>query len=89
MTYVPPKANATYKAGQIIELKPGEPLPMMALRAPHESPKAELIVAHMAIRQDHNDASRVILRDVKLGEAGSFPAAEVAQALANYFWLKF
>jgi hypothetical protein len=31
----------------------------------------------------------VILRDTQLGEAGSFPATEVAQALANYFWLKF
>lgn len=77
------------RPGQIIELNPGEPLPMMALPAPIEPPQAEMIVAHMAIRPDPNDTTRVILRDTQLGEAGSFPASEVAQALANYFWLKF
>jgi hypothetical protein len=61
----------------------------MSYHPPKQSPQAEVIVAHMAIRPDPNDPTRVILRDTQLGEAGSFPATEVAQALANYFWLKF
>ena len=53
-----------------------------------ELPKAEIAVAHMHIRTG-SDPSMVILRDLQLGEAGEFPAAEVAQALAQYFWQKF
>ena len=61
----------------------------MSYTPPKESPQVELIVAHMAILPDPNDPTRVILRDTDTGEAGSFPAAEVAQALAAYFWKKF
>ena len=61
----------------------------MSYIPPKETAQTETVIAHMAIRKDPNDPTRVILRDTQLGEAGSFPAAEVAQALANYFWQKF
>ena len=79
-----------YEPGQIIELKPGETMPMMALRASSERPEGEIAVGHMRIRTCRN-TDEIVLRDARneTGEAGAFRASEVAQTLEQYFWQKF